>query len=147
MLSKIPNLKKGSYKTKTMTPETQSKMERKKTVLLVEDQKYNLLVLKKMLERSEINVIAVENGLDAVKICQENMDIDLVLMDIKMPLMDGYVAMKEIKKIKPDMKVIAETAYALAGDKNRILDAGFDGYLPKPITQESLDEIIKLNFK
>jgi len=130
-----------------MTPETQSKMERKKTVLLVEDQKYNLLVLKKMLERSEINVIAVENGLDAVKICQENMDIDLVLMDIKMPLMDGYVAMKEIKKIKPDMKVIAETAYALAGDKNRILDAGFDGYLPKPITQESLDEIIKLNFK
>jgi CheY-like chemotaxis protein len=68
-------------------------------------------------------------------------------MDIKMPVMDGYIAMKEIKKLVPEMKVIAETAYALAGDRSRILDAGFDGYLPKPITKESLDEIINLNLK
>jgi two-component system, cell cycle response regulator DivK len=126
---------------------SQSKMERQKTVLLVEDQKYNLLVLRKMLERSAIKVIPVDNGLDAVRICRENSDIDLVLMDIKMPFMDGYVAMKEIKRFNPAMKVIAETAYALAGDKNRILDAGFDGYLPKPITKESLEEIINVNLK
>ena len=133
--------------TETMASETKSKMEKQKTVLLVEDQKNNLLVLKKMLERLEINVISAENGLEAVNICNNNKDIDLVLMDIKMPVMDGYIAMKEIKKILPGLKVIAETAYALAGDKQTILEAGFDGYLPKPITIKSLDEILNLNLK
>jgi two-component system cell cycle response regulator DivK len=117
----------------------------RKTVLLVEDQKYNLLVLKKMLERSGINVIPAENGEEAVKLVQESDKIDLVLMDLKMPVMDGYVAMREIKKMRPGMKVIAETAYALAGDKRKILDAGFDGYLPKPITKESLEDILTVN--
>ena len=124
-----------------------TKKERQKTILVVEDQKYNLLVLKKMLEQSGINVIPVDNGMDAVKLCEQNKDIDLVLMDIKMPVMNGYNAMKEIKKIVPEMKVIAETAYALSGDRSRILDAGFDGYLPKPITKENLDEILSLNLK
>jgi CheY-like chemotaxis protein len=130
-----------------MATENPAKKEEQKTVLLVEDQKYNLLVLKKMLERSGINVIPAEDGQEAVKICQENKNIDLVLMDLKMPVMDGYVAMKEIKKIIPGIKVVAETAYALAGDKRKILDAGFDGYLPKPITKESLNEILDLNLK
>jgi two-component system, cell cycle response regulator DivK len=130
-----------------MTTAAKSKKEKQKTVLLVDDQKYNLLVLKKMLEQLGITVIPVDNGIDAVKVCEQNKDIDLVLMDIKMPLMDGYIAMKEIKKLIPEMKVIAETAYALAGDRSRILDAGFDGYLPKPITKESLDEIININLK
>ena len=130
-----------------MATENPVKKEEQKTVLLVEDQKYNLLVLRKMLERSGINVIPAEDGQEAVKICQENKNIDLVLMDLKMPVMDGYVAMKEIKKIIPGIKVVAETAYALAGDKRKILDAGFDGYLSKPITKERLDEILDLNLK
>jgi CheY-like chemotaxis protein len=130
-----------------MTTETKSKMERQKTVLLVEDHKYSMIVLKKMLEGSGIKVIQAVDGQEAVKVCQENREIDLVLMDLKMPVMDGYNAMKEIKKIKPDMTIVAETAYALSGDKRKILDAGFDGYLPKPITKESLDEILRLNLK
>jgi CheY-like chemotaxis protein len=121
------------------------KNKKKKTVLLVEDQKYNLLVLKKMLERMGIVVIPAENGQEAVDLCKEENEFDLVLMDLKMPVMDGYNAMKEIKKIRPEMKVIAETAYALAGDEKKILAAGFDDYLPKPITKESLDTIISRN--
>jgi CheY-like chemotaxis protein len=117
-----------------------------KTVLLVEDQKYNLLVLKKMLERMEIVVITAVNGQEAIDICKQNDELDLVLMDIKMPVMDGYHAMKEIKKIKPEIKIIAETAYALAGDEKKILAAGFDDYLPKPITKESLEKILKRNW-
>jgi CheY-like chemotaxis protein len=116
-----------------------------KTVLLVEDQKYNLLVLKKMLERMGITVISAENGQEALDICNANTNFDLVLMDLKMPVMDGYHAMKEIKKMKPEIKIIAETAYALAGDEKKILAAGFDDYLPKPITKESLDIIISRN--
>lgn len=118
---------------------------KQKIVLLVEDQKYNLLVLKKMLERMGITVIPAENGLEAIDICIQNIDFDLVLMDLKMPVMDGYRAMKEIRKMRPDVKIVAETAYALAGDEKRILAAGFDDYLPKPITKESLDKIIKRN--
>jgi two-component system cell cycle response regulator DivK len=117
-----------------------------RTILLVEDQKYNLLVLKKMLERMGISVIPAENGKEAVDICMGNNELDLVLMDIKMPVMDGYHAMVEIKKIRPGIKIIAETAYALAGDDKKILAAGFDDYLPKPITKESLEATLFRNF-
>jgi two-component system cell cycle response regulator DivK len=128
-----------------MTPENSDKTGNQKTVLLVDDHHYSLIVLKKMLERSGIIVIAVDNGMDAVRIFNENKNIDLVFMDIKMPVMDGYNAMKEIKKLNPDMKVIAETAYGLYGDRKTILDAGFDDYLPKPITKGGLDEILKVH--
>lgn len=117
-----------------------------KTILLVEDQKYNLLVLKKMLERMGISVIPAENGQEAVDICKGENEFDLILMDLKMPVMDGYHAMVEIKKIRPGIKVIAETAYALAGDDKKILAAGFDDYLPKPITKESLEATLNRNF-
>jgi CheY-like chemotaxis protein len=116
-----------------------------RTILLVEDQKYNLLVLKKMLEKMGISVIEAENGQEAVDICKGSDELDLVLMDLKMPVMDGYRAMVEIKKIRPGIRIIAETAYALAGDDKKILAAGFDDYLPKPITIESLENILNRN--
>jgi len=127
-----------------MAPENLDRSADPKTVLLVDDHQNSLIVLKKMLERSGINVIAVDNGEDAIKIFSEKNNIDLVLMDIKMPVMDGYNAMKEIKKLNPDIKVVAETAYGLYGDKKTILDAGFDDYLPKPTTKNNLDEILRL---
>lgn len=122
-----------------------NKATKQKTVLLVEDHKYNLLVLKKMLERMDITVIPAENGQEAIDICNGNTDFDLVLMDIKMPVMDGYRAMKEIRKMRPGIRIVAETAYALAGDEKKILAAGFDDYLPKPITKERLDTIMNRN--
>jgi CheY-like chemotaxis protein len=118
---------------------------KKVTVLLAEDHKYNLLALKSMLEKLGIYVISAENGKEALDICIAPNDIDLVLMDIKMPVMDGYEAMREIKKIRPGLKIIAETAYALAGDDRKILEAGFDDYLAKPITQERLVSILNRN--
>jgi CheY-like chemotaxis protein len=119
--------------------------DRKRTVLLVEDQKYNLLVLKIMLEMLGMDVIPAENGKEAVDICMNETDFDLVFMDLKMPVMDGFIAMKEIKKIRPGMKVIAETAYALAGDDKIILAAGFDDYIPKPITKDNLQTTLFRN--
>ncbi|HVN57291.1 MAG TPA: response regulator [Bacteroidales bacterium] len=119
---------------------------RKKTVLLVEDHKYNLIVLKKMLEQIGWNVITAVNGKLAVEACMNNNNIDLVMMDLKMPVMDGYHAMVEIKKLNNDLKIIAETAYALAGDDTKILAAGFDDYLAKPISRESLENILNKHF-
>lgn len=127
-----------------MSQEDPDKMSNQKTVLLVDDHQNSLIVLKKMLERSGIRVIAVDNGKESVEYCRKNKKIDLVMMDIKMPDMDGYKAMREIKKLNPSMKVIAETAYGLYGDRKTILEAGFDDYLPKPITKESLEKIIDL---
>jgi CheY-like chemotaxis protein len=119
--------------------------KKQKTVLLVEDHKFNLLVLTKMLERMGIVVIPAENGKDAIEICRQNTELDLVLMDLKMPGIDGYHALKEIRKLRPGIRIIAETAYALAGDERKILTAGFDDYLAKPITKESLETIITRN--
>ena len=115
------------------------------SVLIVEDQKYNLLVLKKMLESMDYNIITAENGQEAVNVILSPECVDLVLMDIKMPVMDGYTAMKEIKKIRPELKIIAETAYALSGDEKKIIEAGFDDYLAKPITREKLTECLNRN--
>jgi len=123
-----------------------SSKNKTRTILLVEDQKYNLLVLKKMLERMGISVIPAENGKEAIDICMGDYELDLILMDIKMPVMDGYHAMVEIRKIRPGIRIIAETAYALAGDDKKILAAGFDDYLPKPITKESLEATLSRNF-
>lgn len=119
--------------------------KKQKTVLLVEDHKYNLLVLTKMIERMGIVVIPAENGQEAIDICRQNTELDLVLMDLKMPGIDGYHALREIRKLRPGIRIIAETAYALAGDERKILTAGFDDYLPKPITKESLETIISRN--
>jgi CheY-like chemotaxis protein len=123
------------------------KKEKQKKVLLVEDHKYSLIVLQKMLEQSGIFVVPVENGQEAVNVFQENPDIDLIFMDIKMPVMDGYAAMREIKKLNPKVKIIAETAYARDGDEAIILNAGFDGYISKPITKASLEKILDLFLK
>ena len=128
-----------------MATENHSKNKKQKTVLLVEDHKYNLLVLKKMLERMGIVVISAETGKEAIEICSQNNELDLILMDLKMPGMDGYQTLTEIKKLRPGIRIIAETAYALAGDEKRILTAGFDDYLSKPITKESLETIITRN--
>jgi CheY-like chemotaxis protein len=130
-----------------MSSRNPAKKEGQKTVLVVEDQKSNLIVLEKLLEWSDIYVISAENGEEAINICRENKNIDLVLMDLKMPVMDGYEAMTEIKKISPGIRVVAETAYALPGDKQKILEAGFDGYLPKPITRQSLKAILDSNLE
>ena len=96
-----------------------------KTILIAEDDNINYLLIKKMLEPTGHTILRAENGEVAVKICQENDVIDLVLMDIKMPLMNGYEAYKIIKVLKPDLPVIAQTAYSTVEDKERIESYGF----------------------
>lgn len=82
------------------------------------------------------------NGKEAVQLCKENPDIDLVLMDIKMPLMNGYEATKQIKAFRPALPVIAQTAYAMAEDEDKARNAGCDDYVSKPINPEKLLNLI-----
>ena len=107
-----------------------------KTVLIVEDVESSFEVLNLVLERSGIKTVWAKDGKEAIKLCKENSSIELVLMDINMPVMNGYEATKEIKKIRPKLPIIAQTAYALAGDREKFLAAGCDDYISKPIEKE-----------
>jgi len=104
-----------------------------KTVLIAEDIDDNFLFLKTFLRKTKITVLWAKDGKEAVEMCQNEKQIDLVLMDIRMPYMDGYEATRKIKDFKPDLPVIAQTAYALNSDSQKIYDSGCDDYITKPI--------------
>ena len=114
-----------------------------KTILIAEDDNINYMLIKKMLEPTGHYIIRAENGEIAVSICKENDAVDLVLMDIKMPIMNGYEAYEIIKKLKPKLPVIAQTAYSTVEDKEQIDSYDFAAYISKPINKEKLLEEIK----
>jgi len=113
-----------------------------KKILIAEDEKTNYLFLEALLKRTNATLIWAETGRNALEAVQNDSNIDIVLMDIKMPEMNGYEATNEIKKIRPQLPIIAQTAYALAGEKEKILSAGCDDYLSKPIMGKVLLEKI-----
>ena len=88
-------------------------------------------------------LLRAKNGKESLELLAQHPGISLVLMDIKMPDMDGYEATRKIKAIRPHLPVIATTAYALVGDREKCLAAGCDDYLCKPISKENLLLIIK----
>jgi CheY-like chemotaxis protein len=112
-----------------------------KRVLVVDDDMRNIFALSSVLEEHEMAVVSADNGRDAIKILQEDPDIDIVLMDIMMPEMDGMETMREIRKI-PKLKnlpIVAVTAKAMKGDREKCIEAGAWDYLAKPVdTQEML---------
>ena len=109
-----------------------------KTFLVAEDEEDNFRYIEVALSLSNASLIWARDGKEAVEIFKKVDNIDLVLMDIKMPLMDGYTATREIKKINKDVPVIAQTAYALSEEKDKSLAAGCDDYIAKPISYEDL---------
>ena len=115
-----------------------------KKILIAEDEKLNLLFLETLLRDSGAEIFTAENGLDAIKKFKKNKDIDLILMDIKMPEIDGIEATKQIRNLYSDcdVKIIAQTAYTMDYQKMKILKSGFDDYIEKPIDIDSLLNLI-----
>ena len=109
-----------------------------KNVLIAEDESVNIEYFKVLFSNMAINLIFAFNGQEAVDIVKSNPQIDIILMDIRMPKMDGYEAAKEILKVRPDAKIIAQTAYAMAGDKSKCLQNGFVDYISKPLNRTEL---------
>jgi len=110
----------------------------KPVILIADDDRYNFILIETILKRSDITVYAAENGQEAVDFCHEHPEISLVLMDMKMPVMDGLEATREIKAFRKDLPVIAITAFAMSGDEERILASGCDDYVPKPVSRDQL---------
>lgn len=113
-----------------------------KLILVAEDEEINWFFISKVLSKGNYTLIRAVNGKEAVEYCRENPDISLVLMDIKMPEMNGFEALEEIRKIKPKLPVIGQTAYALPDDVEQ-LKAAFDDYITKPIDRKLLIEKIE----
>jgi CheY-like chemotaxis protein len=111
-----------------------------KTVLLVDDDMRNIYALSSKLEQLQMNVVFAQNGRMAMEELASSPAIDVVLMDIMMPEMDGYQAMREIRKIERfrAMPIIALTAKAMKGDRERCIEAGASDYIPKPVDTERL---------
>jgi len=111
-------------------------------ILLVEDDKISRLLINAMFERTNCNILQAKNGLEAIELCKKRSDIDLILMDIRMPEMDGYEATRKIREFNKDVIIIAQTAFALSGDKEKSIKAGCNEYITKPILKERLFALI-----
>lgn len=113
-----------------------------KTILVVEDELNNFLLVNEMLLDMDLHPIHARNGLEAISLCEGDDLPDLVLMDIKMPVMDGIEARKALKESYPQLKIVAMTAYALGNDREQFLAMGFDAYLEKPMKKEALEKTL-----
>ena len=111
-----------------------------KKILIVEDDLSSRLFLNKILERTGAVILNAGDGQEALDIITGDKDIKLVLMDIQLPVMDGYTSAKQMRKLGLDVKIIAQTAYSLSADVENMLTSGFDDFIIKPIYYEQLIE-------
>lgn len=132
---------KGDADNKTAS--VKYKIADKPKILIAEDDPYTKNYLTIILQNMCSEILYADNGLDAVAICRRNPDIDLILMDIKMPQMNGYEATREIRKFNNDIFIIAQTAYAMASDRKKAMEAGFNDYISKPINKSELIAMIE----
>ncbi|WP_372744669.1 ATP-binding protein [Lutibacter sp.] len=115
-------------------------------ILIVEDDEISSELLSIMVENISKEVITANTGVDAVSICKNNSDIDLILMDIQMPDLNGFEATKQIREFNKNVIIIAQTAFGLLGDKEKTIESGCDEYISKPIQSEELNKLIKKFF-
>ena len=117
------------------------------TILIAEDVDFSFIYMEAALRRTGIKILWSKNGKEAVESVKANPDIDLVLMDMYMPVMTGYEATEIIKKLRPNLTVIAQTAYCLPEDVKKCYAAGCTGFLAKPIRNELLIDTLAEYFE
>lgn len=122
--------------------ENKEKMKKKLKILIAEDEEFASEYLGIILEQPDNELLYAYDGESAVSICRQHTDIDLILMDIKLPILNGYDATKAIRTFNTDVIIIAQTAYALSGDKQKATNAGCNDYITKPINRDRLLQLI-----
>ena len=115
-------------------------------ILIAEDDDISRKYLLELTEGYSHEVFCAGTGVEAVEICRAHSDLDAVFMDLKMPIMDGLEATRQIRQFNQHVCIIAQTAYALSGDKEKALDAGCTDYLPKPISRAQLALLLSKHF-
>ncbi len=115
-------------------------------ILVVEDDPTSQKLLQKILDKYTKEIIFADNGQDAVEICRQNSDLDLILMDMRIPILNGFEATRKIREFNKEVVIIAQTAFGLAGDKEKTIQAGCNDYISKPLNREKLIELINKYF-
>lgn len=116
--------------------------ENKKQILVVEDDKESFFLIEEILRPLNIDIHHVGDGKDAVEFIKMNPETQLILMDMKLPSMNGDVATVEIRKFNQDILIIAQTAYAMLGDREKAIEAGCNDYITKPLESKKLQELV-----
>lgn len=109
-----------------------------KVILIVEDIEANHMFIAAALKRTNAQLLWAKDGSEAIDFAKETEDIDLILMDIRLPQIDGYEATRQIKEIRPKIPIIAQTAYVMSNEKGKVLQAGCDDLITKPIRLKEL---------
>ncbi len=104
-----------------------------KTLLIVEGVEPNFYLLKYSLHKTKAKILQASTGNEAIEICENNPDVDVVLMDIHLPDISGHQATRRIKEIRNEITIIAQTAFVFSGERQKSIDAGCDDYIAKPI--------------
>jgi two-component system cell cycle response regulator DivK len=104
-----------------------------KTILIVEDEEINRFFFKMALRVTNVNLLFANNGFEGIEMALNNDKIDCVLMDIMMPIVDGYEAIMKIKEVRKTLPIIAQSAYSLSQERKRAFDSGCDDFISKPI--------------
>ncbi len=115
---------------------------REKKILIVEDVKTNHMLIDRILRRTSAKLLWAMDGEKAVEMCREDDSIDIVLMDIRLPKLNGYDATREIRKFRKDIPIIAQTAYVMPEEKGKVLEVGCNELITKPIVKEVLLETV-----
>jgi len=139
----VPVIEESNEHLKDTTSDFMKNYEDKPTVLVTEDEEINYMLIEELLVDFEIELLHARNGQEAIDMCHSYPEIKLVLMDIKMPGMSGYEAAKKIKVFRKELPIIAQTAYALNGDKEKAIESGCDDYIAKPINTDVFVELMQ----
>jgi CheY-like chemotaxis protein len=117
-----------------------------KQVLIVDDDVRNIFALTSVLERYQMQILYAENGKDGIEVLQNNPSVDVILMDVMMPEMDGYETMRAIRKMRKfkSLPMIALTAKAMKGDREKCIEAGASDYITKPVDTEQLLSLLRV---
>ncbi|MFP4060383.1 MAG: ATP-binding protein [Bacteroidales bacterium] len=118
-----------------------------KRILIAEDEDSNYIYLKESLLDTKLEIVPAKNGQEAIDLINSGLHFDLVLMDMKMPVVTGFEATRVIKQTHPDIPIIAQTAYSMDDERKKCLEAGCDDYITKPISQAGLLGLMKKYFK
>ncbi|MBC7125809.1 MAG: response regulator [Bacteroidales bacterium] len=116
---------------------------RKYKILIADDDNISVILLTNYLKNIEAEFIVARDGDEALTLFEQNTDVDLILMDIKMPKLNGLEVAKQIKSKNPHTKIIAETAFAMVDDEKKAIEVGCDAYITKPINGERLVAMVK----
>ncbi|MDZ7796024.1 MAG: response regulator [Candidatus Marinimicrobia bacterium] len=143
------NVKERSNTEKEISFESEKAKSRVKAlkILIVEDDEASRYYISLIVNDVGSEILEAETGTDAIELCRNNKDIDLILMDIKMPGMDGYEATRRIREFNKEVVIITQTAYGLAGDREKAIESGCNDYIAKPVNIDDLFALIQKYFR